>query len=587
MTIPNVVVSAPSQLFTLPNSFAAIASGSIYIGQINTDPTVAVNQIQVYVQNDDGSTTAVTQPISIGAGGYPEYNGVVAKFVTMEGQSMAVLDANGVQQFYYPDVLKYDPDQFAVQLALPTGPAIGFQQTTADRVQELRAKSKQKATIQDFIDNSTGVDVGPFLSLAMYLGDASLGSGGTPISRTFNIASDVQLPGTVLRGLALNYGGFVFTAETAILRANSGTTIENLQIDAKTFGSTQQGALVATVVNGNPINRVVFDLIRINNGSGSGFYFNITQNSIIRGCFSNLSAKYGFYIAGAENCIFDHCNSQQASDSDPSARGIYIARGSNGTTLTRQVRFINGIYERGNCDYQVEIADDVSSVFFKEVEINGGSLASVKLSNQSGTVVFDNCIFTRNAPTGIAIDGAEAGPYIVKGLPAVSSLGGRVPSSLFSGTPIFDHWPWRPYIESDFSGGNIDVWSKYGSAPTTQFSFDDSTTSLYLSSQTYNQGMQCQPFIGGFEPSLGLMGRVVRLRIFCYSVVNVIRVLQLNGSTQLPLLYNGAQLNTTLVLGINEFIFDLNPQLIGFRFTSDNNGLLGEVHIKNIECVWM
>ncbi len=44
MTIPNVVVSAPSQLFTLPNSFAAIAGGSIYIGQIDTDPTVTANQ---------------------------------------------------------------------------------------------------------------------------------------------------------------------------------------------------------------------------------------------------------------------------------------------------------------------------------------------------------------------------------------------------------------------------------------------------------------------------------------------------------------------------------------------------------------
>ncbi|WP_413724634.1 phage tailspike protein [Sodalis sp. RH16] len=124
MTIPNVVVSAPSQLFTLPSSFAAIAGGSIYIGQINTDPTVAANQIQVYVQNDDGSTNAVSQPISIGAGGYPEHNGAVAKFVTVEGQSMAVLDANGVQQFYYPDVLKYDPEQLRYDLGLSNGSSL-------------------------------------------------------------------------------------------------------------------------------------------------------------------------------------------------------------------------------------------------------------------------------------------------------------------------------------------------------------------------------------------------------------------------------------------------------------------------------
>lgn len=133
MTIPNVVVSAPSQLFTLPNSFAAIAGGSIYIGQIDTDPTVTANQIQVYVQNDDGSATAVSQPLIIGAGGYPEYNGTVAKFVTEEGQSMAILDANGVQQFYYPNILKYDPDQLILQLGSPDGfKLIGECPTIAD-----------------------------------------------------------------------------------------------------------------------------------------------------------------------------------------------------------------------------------------------------------------------------------------------------------------------------------------------------------------------------------------------------------------------------------------------------------------------
>jgi len=102
MAIPNVVVSAPSQLFTLPNSFAAIAGGSIYIGRVDTDPTVAANQIQVYVQNTDGSTTAVSQPISIGAGGYPEYNGQIAQFITAKSHSMAIYDSNGNLSGSYP-----------------------------------------------------------------------------------------------------------------------------------------------------------------------------------------------------------------------------------------------------------------------------------------------------------------------------------------------------------------------------------------------------------------------------------------------------------------------------------------------------
>lgn len=108
----NVVVSMPSQLFTMARSFKAVANGKIYIGKIDTDPVNTENQIQVYVENEDGSHVPVSQPIIINAAGYPVYNGQIAKFVTVQGHSMAVYDAYGAQQFYFPNVLKYDPDQF-------------------------------------------------------------------------------------------------------------------------------------------------------------------------------------------------------------------------------------------------------------------------------------------------------------------------------------------------------------------------------------------------------------------------------------------------------------------------------------------
>ncbi|HAM3648829.1 TPA: tail fiber domain-containing protein, partial [Escherichia coli] len=113
----NVVVSQPSQLFTLARSFKANANGKIYIGKIDTDPVNPENQIQVYVENEDGSHVPVSQPIIINAAGYPVYNGQIAKFVTVQGHSMAVYDAYGVQQFYFPNVLKYDPDQLRQELA--------------------------------------------------------------------------------------------------------------------------------------------------------------------------------------------------------------------------------------------------------------------------------------------------------------------------------------------------------------------------------------------------------------------------------------------------------------------------------------
>ncbi len=122
--VPNVVVSMPSQLFTLARSFKAAANGRIYIGKIDTDPTIPENQIQVYLENEDGSHVPMAQPIMINAGGYPVYGGQIAKFVTVEGHSMAVYDAYGTQQFYYPNVLKYDPDQLRQQLASSSGASL-------------------------------------------------------------------------------------------------------------------------------------------------------------------------------------------------------------------------------------------------------------------------------------------------------------------------------------------------------------------------------------------------------------------------------------------------------------------------------
>lgn len=101
----------PSQLFTLARKFQAASNGKIFIGKIDTDPTLPENQIQVYLDNEDGSHIPVAQPLIINQAGFPVYNGQIAKFVTVEGHSMAVYDAYGVQQFYYPSVLKYDPDQ--------------------------------------------------------------------------------------------------------------------------------------------------------------------------------------------------------------------------------------------------------------------------------------------------------------------------------------------------------------------------------------------------------------------------------------------------------------------------------------------
>lgn len=149
---PNVVIGMPSQLFTMARSFKAVANGKIYIGKIDTDPVNPENQIQVYVENEDGSHVPVSQPIIINAAGYPVYNGQIAKFVTVQGHSMAVYDAYGAQQFYFPNILKYDPDQLSKSLAGPDGTEnIGYEDGTL--------KDKITSIDDEFINVRKSIDV--------------------------------------------------------------------------------------------------------------------------------------------------------------------------------------------------------------------------------------------------------------------------------------------------------------------------------------------------------------------------------------------------------------------------------------------
>ncbi|HFU8509325.1 TPA: phage head-binding domain-containing protein [Escherichia coli] len=123
----NLVVGMPAQLFTLARSFKANANGKVYLGIPDTDPIIPANQIPVYIESETGDLIPTSQPIVINAGGYPVYNGQISKFVTVQNYSMAVYDAYGSQQFYFPDIAKYDPDQLRQQLEGSNGAGlVGF-----------------------------------------------------------------------------------------------------------------------------------------------------------------------------------------------------------------------------------------------------------------------------------------------------------------------------------------------------------------------------------------------------------------------------------------------------------------------------
>lgn len=105
MTYPNTVISMPSQLFTMRSSFKAVANGSVYIGEVDADPTIPTNQIQVYIEQENGTIVPVAQPIKINSAGLLTASGQVQKFVlTNTEYSMTVQNSYGVDEFYFPRV---------------------------------------------------------------------------------------------------------------------------------------------------------------------------------------------------------------------------------------------------------------------------------------------------------------------------------------------------------------------------------------------------------------------------------------------------------------------------------------------------
>ncbi|MBS0969804.1 hypothetical protein JK232_12950 [Nissabacter archeti] len=117
----NVIISMPSGPFTAVNTFEAVSGGRVYIGKTDTDPVRPENQIQVYLEQAQGELIPVLQPLMLNAGGYLTYEGEPAKFVTEKNYSMTVIDCHNVLQFHYPNIFKYEPDQFKQQLSYPDG----------------------------------------------------------------------------------------------------------------------------------------------------------------------------------------------------------------------------------------------------------------------------------------------------------------------------------------------------------------------------------------------------------------------------------------------------------------------------------
>lgn len=163
----NTVISMPSQLFTASRSFKALANGKVYVGQVDTDPTIPSNQIQVYIENEDGSKVPVSQPLVINAAGFIVYGGQIVKIVADSNYSMAVYDAYGTQEFYFPDLLRYNPDQFIPELADPDSTVI-IAGTEANKIAYAATITANMNTVQELIAAHVPDNIGIVITAGYY-----------------------------------------------------------------------------------------------------------------------------------------------------------------------------------------------------------------------------------------------------------------------------------------------------------------------------------------------------------------------------------------------------------------------------------
>lgn len=106
----NFILTPPYQPFTLDKLFKGVFNGYIYAGVVNaTAGQVITNQIQAYVEAQDGTLTEIPQPIRTNGGGFPVYNGEVVKVVFKSAFSLLVQDKNQNQVWYEPNMSFFDP----------------------------------------------------------------------------------------------------------------------------------------------------------------------------------------------------------------------------------------------------------------------------------------------------------------------------------------------------------------------------------------------------------------------------------------------------------------------------------------------
>lgn len=108
-------VTNPYEFFADPEKPKALAGGKVYFGLPTYDPVQPENQKGVFIAQEDGETIRIDQPINLGNGGVPMYNGSPVILLVDGPYSMRVLDKNGASKYYAPKVNQLSSSEIGAQ----------------------------------------------------------------------------------------------------------------------------------------------------------------------------------------------------------------------------------------------------------------------------------------------------------------------------------------------------------------------------------------------------------------------------------------------------------------------------------------
>ncbi|WP_337961251.1 phage tailspike protein [Escherichia coli] len=339
----NVVVSMPSQLFTMARSFKAVANGKIYIGKIDTDPVNPENQIQVYVENEDGSHIPVSQPIIINSAGYPVYNGQIAKFVTVQGHSMAVYDAYGAQQFYFPNVLKYDPDQLRQSLT-KYGSTID---QIAHRATAIKTFEEFGAIGDGIVDDTTSM-----LSALAWLEGIPFGKLTGRVGARYRITQSLVMKFDGSYTQDVTSTRYIDFTGTTIVAGDSGITCLRMShdfchiINPVVINPDNYSDVIAYAIAPEDESQVTMRVSQ---------QFCVMENPRARGVKVGLKFKPGPTVSGENSGSYYHSIMNPNFESVDC--GFYFERSVSGDNNNTRIHIYNPHHATGNCSFWIESTD--------------------------------------------------------------------------------------------------------------------------------------------------------------------------------------------------------------------------------------